>query len=102
MKRPTREQEKAMVNQWRQAAPVLARTHANEVRNRPYNWKQGDALLCFCLFEIDRTEMSAYILSTMKYTRSIADRNSAVGIILPAPGLSLIRGRAAMDAGIRA
>jgi hypothetical protein len=45
MKRPTKEQQKALVAQWKRAAPALARARDEELRNWKYDWRAVDALL---------------------------------------------------------
>jgi hypothetical protein len=45
MKRPTREEELAIVRQWIQAAPALAAQRHKELRERSYDWTTVDALL---------------------------------------------------------
>ena len=45
MKYPTREQQKAMIDQWKQAGPELARFRREELRQWVYDWTTVDALL---------------------------------------------------------
>ena len=45
MKRPTVEQQRAIVAQWKLAAPALARQRAEELSSSRYDWRKVDALL---------------------------------------------------------
>jgi len=45
IKRPTREQQKAIVKQWTQAGPELAGVRREELKNWQYDWRTVDALL---------------------------------------------------------
>jgi hypothetical protein len=45
MKRPTRAQQKALVEQWKQAAPALADVRRRELARWQYDWTVVDALL---------------------------------------------------------
>lgn len=45
MKRPTHEEELAIVRQWMRAGPALATQRQAELRQRPYDWMTVDALL---------------------------------------------------------
>jgi len=45
MKKPTRQEEKAIVEQWKRAGPELARFRRKELRESAYDWTRVDALL---------------------------------------------------------
>ena len=45
MKKISFEQQRAIVAQWKSAAPVLAQQHADELSCRSYDWHKVDALL---------------------------------------------------------
>jgi hypothetical protein len=45
MKRLSRAQQKAVVEQWKRAAPALQQVRDAELRNSPYDWTAVDALL---------------------------------------------------------
>ena len=45
MKRPTPEQQRAVVKQWQRAAPALRQARDDELRNTPYDWKAVESLL---------------------------------------------------------
>jgi hypothetical protein len=45
MNRPTRAQQKALVAQWRRAAPALADVRRKELEQWEYDWRTVDALL---------------------------------------------------------
>lgn len=48
---PSRQQEQAVIAQWKRAADTLAQVRAKELQTRPYDWKQVDALLALgCRF----------------------------------------------------
>lgn len=45
MKHPTRQQQKAIVEQWKRAAPALQQARDQELQRAPYDWTTVDALL---------------------------------------------------------
>lgn len=45
MKRLNRNQQKAVVTQWKRAAPALAKARDEELQQWQYDWKTVDALL---------------------------------------------------------
>jgi hypothetical protein len=45
LKRPTRQEQKAIVEQWKQAAPALQQARDEELQRKPYDWTTVDALL---------------------------------------------------------
>jgi hypothetical protein len=45
MKRPTREQQRYLVRLWDKVGPELERIRREELRGRPYDWEDVDALL---------------------------------------------------------
>ncbi|MDA0323616.1 MAG: hypothetical protein O2923_13005 [Verrucomicrobia bacterium] len=45
MNRPTKAQQKAVVEQWRRAAPALAEARRKELARWQYDWTTVDALL---------------------------------------------------------
>ncbi|MCX6996155.1 MAG: hypothetical protein NTV49_03505 [Kiritimatiellaeota bacterium] len=45
MKRPTKDQQRIIVEQWKRATPALQKTRDDELRAAPYDWKKVDALL---------------------------------------------------------
>ena len=45
MKKPDREQQKKLVAQWKKTGEELNRIRRESLRNKPYNWKEVDALL---------------------------------------------------------
>lgn len=45
MSRPTRQMQKAVVEQWKRAAPALAETRRAELAAWQYDWTTVDALL---------------------------------------------------------
>lgn len=45
MRRPTHDEERAIVRQWMRAGPALATQRQAELRERPYDWTTVDALL---------------------------------------------------------
>ncbi len=45
MRSPSIEQQRAIVAQWKAAAPALARQRAEELSSSSYDWRKVDALL---------------------------------------------------------
>jgi len=45
MKRPTKAQQKIIVEQWKRATPALQAARDDELRTASYDWKKVDALL---------------------------------------------------------
>ena len=45
MKRPTKDQQRIIVEQWKRATPALQKARDDELRAAPYDWKKVDALL---------------------------------------------------------
>jgi hypothetical protein len=45
MKRPTFEEQKQLVKQWEVTGPLLERLRREELRGKPYDWREADALL---------------------------------------------------------
>ncbi len=45
MKRPTIEEQRELVRQWNETGRELARIRGNELRGKPYDWEEVDALL---------------------------------------------------------
>lgn len=45
MKRPTPDDERRLARQWDETGPLLERLHRQALRNKPYDWREVDALL---------------------------------------------------------
>jgi hypothetical protein len=45
MKRPTIEEQRALVRQWRETGRMLEQLRDEKLRGKPYDWEEVDALL---------------------------------------------------------
>jgi hypothetical protein len=45
MKRPTPEEQKRLVKQWEITGPLLERIRREELRDKPFDWREVDDLL---------------------------------------------------------
>ena len=45
MNRPNKEEQRALVRQWEETGRELEKLRSNELRGKPYDWEEADALL---------------------------------------------------------
>ncbi|NJL72314.1 MAG: hypothetical protein HC888_12410 [Candidatus Competibacteraceae bacterium] len=61
MKRPTLEEQRALAQQWHTTGPVLERIRREALRDKPYDWKEVDALLSLAELQPRPTRLSSGI-----------------------------------------
>ena len=59
MKRPTYEEQRSLVQQWRTTGPELERIRREALRDKPYDWEEVDALLSLAELQPRPTRLSS-------------------------------------------
>ena len=77
MNRPTKAQQKAVVEQWRRAAPALEAARRNELANWQYDWTTVDALLEVG-DRVGRTRSTSGLAEMQRFFMKAARRRSPI------------------------
>lgn len=79
MKRLKRKQQKAVVTQWKRAAPALAQARDEELQQWQYDWTTVDALLDVG-DRFRRTRPTSGLVEMQKWFMKLAKRQSKNGV----------------------
>ncbi len=75
MKKPTSDEQRQLVRQWEKTGPLLERIRREALRDKPYDWREVDAVLELGFRDGIPTRSSEGIIEMQRWFMKAAKRN---------------------------